>query len=145
VTRKRRGFAELADELALIADRPENRDRQWDWLSIGLALGINATTAQHLVYWMRKNYAKEYWTVGTARSDYMIVPTKSFREALDGILNQQRHLITRLQSMQASAATLAAIDPSPEWSALAARTEKYYMRRIGDEQEFREVLVGFRE
>src|SRR6185437_9033032 len=98
-TRNRRNYEQMARELHTITDRPENRDKHWDWVSIGVALGISAGTAQHLVQWMRKYYTETYWTVGTYKSDYMTMPTKAARDAMDGMLNQQRHLITRLETM----------------------------------------------
>ena len=144
ITRKRRSFADMAAELHAIADRPKNQDIKWDWVKIGAALEVNARTAQQLVQWMRREYAELYWTVGTINSDYKTMATNSFRDALDGILDQQGHLITRLKTMQRSAATLATLDPDEKWRKLAARTAKHYDRRVGDEEELREVLLGYR-
>jgi hypothetical protein len=141
-SRKRRNFTELARDLDLIAVRPNNQDIKWTWDTIGAALNISAPTAQHLVQWMRRNWVASYWTIATAGSDYSVVQTKSFRVALDGILGQQRHLITRLQTLQASAATLATIDPDPLWAALAARTAGHYRRRLEDEEEFQRTLIA---
>lgn len=140
--RKRRNFSELAEELDRIADRPENDGKRWEWYDIGLALGVSAPTAQHLVQWMRRNWVTSYWTVA-AGTNYTVAPTKSLKAALAGILSQQKHLITRLETLQKSAATLATVDPDLSWAKLAARMAKHYERRLGDEREFRETLMSF--
>lgn len=139
--RRRRRYAELAVELHEISVRPQNRGRKWDWMDIGLALGISAPSAQRLVRWMRKNYTEQYWTVGIYKSDYLVVPTVQGRVALDGMLNQQMHLITRLSTMVQSCMTLANIDPDPAWSHFMELNVDHFTSMLRLEKDFSELLV----
>jgi hypothetical protein len=139
--RKRRNYEELANELHVISERPENGDRKWDWVDIGVALGISAPTAQRLVQWMRQHYTDQYWMVGISKTDYMTMPTRLARLALDGMLNQQLHIVTRLQTMQMGCATLARVDPTPEWQALMELYEEHCKTMLTVQRNFREVLV----
>lgn len=141
-TRQRRRFAQLAVELHNISQRPENENKRWNWSSIAVALRISAPTAQHLVQWMRKHYTELYWTVGIYASDYMTVPTRQARVALDGMLNQQRHLITRIETMKQGCETLASIDPDPSWRSLMEANAGHFTAMLNLERDFTELLVS---
>lgn len=139
--RNRRKYADYALQLHALSERPEFLGKAWGWPDIAAMLGISVSTAQHLVQWMRKNYTEQYWTVGTYKTDYLTIPTKQARVALDGMLNQQLHLITRLQTMVQGCETLAKIDPDRAWQIVMEANARHFRNMLGLENEFRELLV----
>lgn len=145
-SRKRRQYAELAVELHKLAEHPRNQGMKWTWITIGTALGINAANAQRLVQWMRKHYIEMYWTVGIYETrdqhgNYQTEATNQARVALDGMLNQQRHLVTRLETMKQGCETLARLDPDPDWKHLMELNAMHFTGMLGSETVFQELLI----
>lgn len=139
--KERESYPELAARLNQLIERPQFAGKKWDWASIGTVLDIPAPAAQRLVGWMRHNTDDILWTVGTLNTDYMIMPTKSRRDALDGILNQMRHHHTRTIGLARAFEVLGRIDPDPVGSRVSARQSRVFYRLSEDIKDQIEMIL----
>lgn len=138
--RQRRKYVDLADQLQSVSGRPEYAGRKWTWIDIAVALNVTTSTAHNLILWMRKNYTEMYWTVGTFATEYKSEPTRLVSTALAGMLNQQAHIVSRMQTMARSWETLARIDPDESWRALATDNAEHFRSILVQERTFRDLL-----
>lgn len=139
--KKGKSYPELAAKLNQLIERPEFAGRKWDWADIGIVLEISSPKAQGLVRWMRQNTTDVLWTVGTINTDYMVMPTKSRRDALDGLLNQMRHHYTRTVSMARAFEVLGKVDPDPTASRVSARQSRFFYRLSEDMKDQIEAIL----
>jgi hypothetical protein len=140
-----RTLANLAERLTKLSQRPEHVGTTWTWDKIAALLDCPVGQAHQVIYYLRKNDTERWWTVGTAASGFTMVPTTSFHEALDAVINQYRHLRTRVQSAWRVSATLANVDPDPQYSQLARREARLHRRYLEDLDEHLETLIDLRD
>jgi hypothetical protein len=131
---------QLAGTLSRLIDDPRFAGRRWNWVTIGQVLGCNQAEARRVIAYLRQN-ASVVWTVGTFSSDWEIMPTSQVREAVDGMVNQYRHMLTRMHSAQHVAAVLAIVDPDPGMARWMRRLERMHTRHIEDIEDLLEGLL----
>ena len=132
---------QLAATLSRLIDDPRFAGRRWNWVTIGQVLGCNQAEARQVIAYLRRNATDVVWTVGTFSSDWEIMPTAQVREAVDGMVNQYRHMLTRMQSAQHTAAVLSVVDPDPGLARWMRRLERIHTRHIEDVEDLLEGLL----
>jgi hypothetical protein len=131
----------LAATLSRLIEDPRFAGRMWNWVTIGEVLGCTRIEAQQVIYYLRRNATDVVWTVGTFSTSWEIVPTQSTRQALDGIINQYRHMLTRLRSAEHAANVLGVVDPEPGLSRWMRRVERMHQRQIEDIEDLLEEIA----
>lgn len=113
----------------------------WTWEYIGTVLGLTPAQARQVIYYLREHNDDFVWTVGTYASGYTTMPTSSSTDALDGIINQYRHALTRERSQEKVWSVLAKVDPDPKWSKFAKRESRWWERKAADTRDHLEHLI----
>ena len=136
-------IADLAATLIHMVDSGKYVNVRWTYDYIGYILGVNRPTAERVMHYLRNTDDMHIWTVGTYKSEWTITATDDTREALDGLVNQMRHNLTRSLTFLHQARTLARIDPEPRhqriWIGLEIRAE----RVVTEQKAMMQELVVF--
>lgn len=114
---------------------------RWTWDYIGELLGLTRNQAKQVIYFLRENNDDFIWTVGTYSTGYTTQPVSSTVEALDGLINQYRHSLTRDRSHARVWTVLAKVDPDPKWARFAKRESRWWERRADESRDRLEHLV----
>lgn len=137
---------DAAGALTRLTKDPAYAGTKWTWYEIGDVLGLKIREAHQVIYYLRENAVDvgELWTVGTSSSGWLIEPTGTAMVALDGLLNQQFHLCSRLEAQAVAWEVLAIADPDPKWSRAARRQQKMFSRWVEETRDNIEALQDLR-
>jgi hypothetical protein len=124
-----------------IAQRPENIGRQWTWVDVSIALDVSVPVAQKVVVHWRNTIIDQYWTVPTFSTGYTSRPVTSAEDALPGLINQLKHLLTRLESQQKAWHVISLVDPDKTWQKIARREDRWHERQAGEVADKIEFLL----
>lgn len=136
-----RRVRDAAAVLTRLIEDPEYAGQRWTWDTIGEVLELTLREAREVIYYLRDNASTFTWTVGTHASGWETMPSTSVRESLDGLVNQQRHLITRIDSQKHAWEVLAKVDPDPRMARVAKRQAKMFTRMGETIEDAIEVLL----
>ena len=131
----------LAATLSRLIEDERFAGRRWNWVTIGQVLGCNQAEAREVITYLRRNATDVVWTVGTFSTSWEVMPTQSVRDAVDGMVNQYRHMLTRIRSAQHTAEVLSIVDPDPGLARWMRRLERMHTRQIEDVEDLLEGLM----